>query len=108
MLLYAHSWTGTHFLGSFGGMKFRMLGMGCVLLMTSRCLTSCRYLMHTKTRKKFPSLITVFSAPNYLDVYHNKGAVIKYKNKNLTIRSVIVILMFYCLLANLADAWQTI
>ena len=44
--------------------------------------------MHTKTRKKFPSLITVFSAPNYLDVYHNKGAVIKYKNKNLTIRYV--------------------
>ncbi|KAI0788921.1 Metallo-dependent phosphatase [Irpex lacteus] len=36
--------------------------------------------------KKFPSIITVFSAPNYLDVYHNKGAVIKYKNKNITIR----------------------
>ncbi|KIP05741.1 hypothetical protein PHLGIDRAFT_517540 [Phlebiopsis gigantea 11061_1 CR5-6] len=45
------------------------------------------YLMHAKTpKKKFPSLITVFSAPNYLDVYHNKGAVIKYKNKSLTIR----------------------
>ena len=46
-------------------------------------------MMHRKTTaKKFPSVITVFSAPNYLDVYHNKGAVIKYKNKNITIRSV--------------------
>ena len=45
------------------------------------------YLMARKTpKKKFPSVITVFSAPNYLDVYHNKGAVIKYKNKNITIR----------------------
>lgn len=26
---------------------------------------------------KFPSVITVFSAPNYCDVYKNKGAVIK-------------------------------
>jgi serine/threonine-protein phosphatase 2B catalytic subunit len=45
-----------------------------------------RYTMHERTHKKFPSIITVFSAPNYLDVYHNKGAVIKYKNKNITIR----------------------
>lgn len=45
------------------------------------------YTMHRKTpTKKFPSIITVFSAPNYLDVYHNKGAIIKYKNKNITIR----------------------
>ncbi|KAI0696638.1 Metallo-dependent phosphatase [Cytidiella melzeri] len=45
------------------------------------------YTMHRPTAtKKFPSIITVFSAPNYLDVYHNKGAVIKYKNKNITIR----------------------
>ena len=45
--------------------------------------------MHRKTlKKKFPSVITIFSAPNYLDVYHNRGAVIKYKNKNITIRLV--------------------
>ncbi|KAI0794857.1 Metallo-dependent phosphatase [Abortiporus biennis] len=45
------------------------------------------YTMHRKTpTKKFPSVITIFSAPNYLDVYHNRGAVIKYKNKNITIR----------------------
>jgi serine/threonine-protein phosphatase 2B catalytic subunit len=28
----------------------------------------------------FPAVITVFSAPNYCDVYNNKGAVIKFKN----------------------------
>ena len=43
--------------------------------------------MHRKTpTKKFPSVITVFSAPNYLDAYHNRGAVLKYANKNITIR----------------------
>lgn len=46
-----------------------------------------RYMMYRKTpTKKFPSVITVFSAPNYLDVYHNRAAVIKYANKNITIR----------------------
>ena len=50
-------------------------------------MCSVRYLMTRKTpTKKFPSVITVFSAPNYLDVYHNKGAVLKYKHKNITIR----------------------
>lgn len=45
------------------------------------------YTMHKKTpTKKFPSVITVFSAPNYLDAYHNRGAVLKYANKNITIR----------------------
>ncbi|KAF8436362.1 Metallo-dependent phosphatase-like protein [Boletus edulis BED1] len=45
------------------------------------------YMMYRKTpTKKFPSVITVFSAPNYLDVYHNRGAIIKYANKNITIR----------------------
>ncbi|KAF8869066.1 Metallo-dependent phosphatase-like protein [Infundibulicybe gibba] len=45
------------------------------------------YTMHRKTpTKKFPSVITIFSAPNYLDAYHNRAAVIKYANKNITIR----------------------
>ncbi|KAH9942708.1 Metallo-dependent phosphatase [Amylocystis lapponica] len=45
------------------------------------------YTMHRKTpTKKFPSVITIFSAPNYLDAYHNRGAIIKYKNRNITIR----------------------
>lgn len=36
----------------------------------------------------FPSLITIFSAPNYLDVYNNKAAVLKYENNVMNIRSV--------------------
>jgi len=45
------------------------------------------YRMYRKTPiKKFTSVITIFSAPNYLDVYHNRGAVLKYANKNITIR----------------------
>jgi len=34
----------------------------------------------------FPSLITLFSAPNYLDVYKNKGAILKYENNVMNIR----------------------
>ncbi|EKM77729.1 hypothetical protein AGABI1DRAFT_76707 [Agaricus bisporus var. burnettii JB137-S8] len=45
------------------------------------------YTMYRKSpSKKFPSLITIFSAPNYLDVYHNRAAVLKYENRNITIR----------------------
>ncbi|KLO07080.1 Metallo-dependent phosphatase [Schizopora paradoxa] len=45
------------------------------------------YNMYRKTpHKKFPSVITIFSAPNYCDFYHNRGAVLKYANKNITIR----------------------
>jgi len=34
----------------------------------------------------FPSLITIFSAPNYLDVYNNKAAILKYENQVMNIR----------------------
>lgn len=34
----------------------------------------------------FPSLISIFSAPNYCDVYKNKGAVIKYSNNEFSIK----------------------
>lgn len=34
----------------------------------------------------FPSVITIFSAPNYCDVYNNKGAVIKFENNTLNIQ----------------------
>ncbi|KJA22481.1 hypothetical protein HYPSUDRAFT_139171 [Hypholoma sublateritium FD-334 SS-4] len=45
------------------------------------------YTMYRKTPKRnFPSVITIFSAPNYLDVYRNRGAILKYANKNITIR----------------------
>jgi serine/threonine-protein phosphatase 2B catalytic subunit len=35
--------------------------------------------------QEFPMVITVFSAPNYCDVYNNKGAVIKFDNNDLNI-----------------------
>eukprot|EP00033_Pygsuia_biforma_P000849 GCRY01000987.1.p1 GENE.GCRY01000987.1~~GCRY01000987.1.p1 ORF type:complete len:494 (+),score=119.86 GCRY01000987.1:164-1645(+) len=45
------------------------------------------YRMYRKSRTTgFPSLITMFSAPNYLDVYNNKGAVLKYENNVMNIR----------------------
>eukprot|EP00357_Protocruzia_adherens_P011762 CAMPEP_0115012316 /NCGR_PEP_ID=MMETSP0216-20121206/24649_1 /TAXON_ID=223996 /ORGANISM="Protocruzia adherens, Strain Boccale" /LENGTH=470 /DNA_ID=CAMNT_0002381319 /DNA_START=932 /DNA_END=2344 /DNA_ORIENTATION=+ len=34
----------------------------------------------------FPLVITVFSAPNYCDVYNNKGAIIKFENNTLNIQ----------------------
>lgn len=34
----------------------------------------------------FPSLITIFSAPNYLDSYNNKGALLKFVNNTMNIR----------------------
>lgn len=45
------------------------------------------YRMYRKARATgFPSLITIFSAPNYLDVYNNKAAVLKYENNVMNIR----------------------
>ncbi len=32
---------------------------------------------------EFPAVITVFSAPNYCDVYNNKGAIINFNNNAL-------------------------
>lgn len=34
----------------------------------------------------FPTLLTIFSAPNYLDTYKNKAAVLKYGNNSMNIR----------------------
>jgi len=43
--------------------------------------------MHTWSGKSdFPMVITIFSAPNYCDVYNNKGALIQFNNNTLNIR----------------------
>jgi len=45
------------------------------------------YRMHRRNEKTgFPSLITLFSAPNYLDAYNNKGAIMRYENNIINIR----------------------
>ena len=38
------------------------------------------------TQIEFPSIITVFSAPNYCDVYNNKGAFVKFLNNSINIQ----------------------
>ncbi|KAL0088348.1 calcineurin catalytic A subunit [Phycomyces blakesleeanus] len=45
------------------------------------------YRMYRKSRAtSFPAVMTIFSAPNYLDVYNNKAAVLKYENNVMNIR----------------------
>merc|ERR1719453_2114364 len=42
--------------------------------------------MHrTDPETGFPTVITIFSAPNYCDVYNNKGAILKFDNNALNI-----------------------
>lgn len=44
------------------------------------------YKMHKQNPSTgFPSVITIFSAPNYCDVYNNKGAILKFDNSTLNI-----------------------
>eukprot|EP00397_Hematodinium_sp_SG-2012_P033124 GEMP01035345.1.p1 GENE.GEMP01035345.1~~GEMP01035345.1.p1 ORF type:complete len:381 (+),score=57.28 GEMP01035345.1:588-1730(+) len=44
------------------------------------------YKMHrTSESTGFPTVITIFSAPNYCDVYNNKGAILKFDNNTLNI-----------------------
>ncbi|XP_056018797.1 protein phosphatase 3 catalytic subunit alpha-like isoform X9 [Ostrea edulis] len=51
------------------------------------CSYFYRYRMYRKSQTTgFPSLITIFSAPNYLDVYNNKAAILKYENNVMNIR----------------------
>eukprot|EP00824_Muranothrix_gubernata_P002609 TRINITY_DN13174_c0_g1_i2.p1 TRINITY_DN13174_c0_g1~~TRINITY_DN13174_c0_g1_i2.p1 ORF type:complete len:599 (+),score=105.25 TRINITY_DN13174_c0_g1_i2:87-1799(+) len=45
------------------------------------------YHMHRKCETtEFPSVITVFSAPNYCDTYCNKGAILRFQDNLLNIR----------------------
>lgn len=45
------------------------------------------YKMHKWNAKSgFPVVITIFSAPNYWDVYNNKGAIIKFKGAEINIQ----------------------
>ena len=45
------------------------------------------YWLYRKTQKNmFPSVVTIFSAPNYLDLYNNKAAVLRYENNTVNFR----------------------
>ncbi|KAG1742425.1 calcineurin A protein [Suillus lakei] len=45
------------------------------------------YCMYQKTKSTgFPSVMTFFSAPNYLDMYNNKAAVLKYQSNIMRIQ----------------------
>lgn len=45
------------------------------------------YKMHKwNGNSEFPVVITVFSAPNYCDIYNNKGAILKLINQNLHVQ----------------------
>lgn len=41
---------------------------------------------HWNGKSEFPTVITVFSAPNYCDVYNNKGAILKFNSNTLNIQ----------------------
>lgn len=52
-----------------------------------RLKTYFSYRMYRKSKTTgFPSLMTIFSAPNYIDVYNNKAAVLRYDASVLNIR----------------------
>ena len=74
---------------------FYSYGACCDFLLANNLLSIIRaheaqdagYRMYRKSLVTgFPSLITIFSAPNYLDVYNNKAAVLKYENNVMNIR----------------------
>ena len=43
-------------------------------------------MLHVRAATGFPSVITVFSAPNYLDTYNNRGAVLHLDGAELNVR----------------------
>lgn len=75
--------------------KFSSYQAACQFLERNNLLSIIRaheaqdagYRMYRKTKSTgFPSVMTIFSAPNYLDVYNNKAAVLKYESNVMNIR----------------------
>ncbi|CCH61512.1 hypothetical protein TBLA_0E04600 [Henningerozyma blattae CBS 6284] len=60
-------------------------GLLCIIRAHEAQDAGYRMYKNTKTLG-FPSLLTLFSAPNYLDTYKNKAAVLKYENNVMNIR----------------------
>lgn len=60
---------------------------GLLLIIRAHEAQDAGYRMYKPTKTMlFPSLLTMFSAPNYLDTYNNKAAVLKYENNVMNIR----------------------
>lgn len=89
--------TAEHFMHNHvrGCSYFYTYAATCEFLQSNQLLSIIRaheaqdqgYRMYRKAQATgFPSLITIFSAPNYLDVYGNKAAVLKYENNVMNIR----------------------
>lgn len=60
---------------------------GLLLIIRAHEAQDAGYRMYKRTETMgFPSLLTMFSAPNYLDSYNNKAAILKYENNVMNIR----------------------
>lgn len=67
--------------------RCRVSGRLYFLVYVKLKIVSLSYRMYRKTKTTgFPSVMTIFSAPNYLDVYNNKAAVLKYESNVMNIR----------------------
>lgn len=57
-----------------------------IYLFIQSCFLLLSYRMYRKSQTTgFPSLITIFSAPNYLDVYNNKVGIL-FRTTNMKMR----------------------
>ena len=60
--------------------KFLQANQLCSIIRAHEAQDSGFRLYKKMSNTSFPALITIFSAPNYLDVFNNKGAIIKFEN----------------------------
>jgi len=75
------------YLFSFRAISEFLLRNNLLCLIRAHEVQDMGYKMHRKSNETgFPTVITVFSAPNYLDTYHNKGAVLRYEDNVMNIR----------------------
>jgi len=78
---------GCSFLFSFKAAVEFLDNNGLLSIVRAHEAQEAGYLMHTKNEATgFPAVITLFSAPNYLDSYNNRGAVLRYENNIVNIK----------------------
>ncbi|CAD8179739.1 unnamed protein product [Paramecium pentaurelia] len=57
----------------------------CLIRAHEAQLEGYRLYKYNEKIKEFPQVLTIFSAPNYCDVYNNKAAILKFENCTLNI-----------------------